>query len=309
MNHAILRGLEKFPEDADLVVGIPRSGLLAGNMISLYLNLPLTDMKGLKAKRLLGNGKRPIRNSSKEIFDKARTIIVVDDCVSKGTEMLKTKKLVEEWGYAGRVVYVSVFCFPERPDIADINLEMIPRPMCFQWSCMHTPEIGHNCVDLDGMLSEWISPEGEAHEYLGKLREAKPVFTPTVEIGCILAARPESSREITETWLAEHRISFKRLELVPDNVFDSPDWRTKVAQLKAAVFGEERYHLYLAGDDEIGDMVAKATGKPVMCMRSSAMLNQSANAEDDITRGQLRWLWVRIRGVPKGILRKIGLLR
>lgn len=311
MNDAILRGLEKFPTDADLVVGIPRSGLLAGNMISLYLNLPLTDLKGLGERRLLGNGKRPLPGSSERVFEDARKIIVVDDCVSRGTEMLKTKKLIEEWGYADRVVYASVFCFPERPDIADINLEIIPRPMCFQWSCMHTPEINSNCVDLDGLLAARIAPESAKTKksYLEQLSIANPIFTPTVEIGCIFAHRPEFSRDVTERWLEQHRIKYKRLILLPDDVYENSNEHTKIADVFSSIFKEEQYRLYLSGDDRVSAEVADQTGKPVMSIRNSSMLNISSDAERDILRGRLRWFMISLRSIPKAILRKLGVLR
>lgn len=311
MNDAILRGLEKFPTDADLVVGIPRSGLLAGNMISLYLNLPLTDLKGLGERRLLGNGKRPLPGSSERVFQDARKIIVVDDCVSRGTEMLKTKKLIEEWGYADRVVYATVFCFPERPDIADINLEIIPRPMCFQWSCMHTPEISSNCVDLDGLLASRIDPEAAKtrESYLEQVRIANPIFTPTIEIGCIFAHRPDFSREATEIWLSQNRIRYKRLVLLPNEVFENPDGHAKMCEVFSSIFQEEQYRLYLSGDDRVSAEVAEHTGKPVMNIRNSSMLNKSSNAEKDILRGQLRWMFISLRSIPKAMLRKIGILR
>lgn len=44
MNNIIVKNLQKLPHDIDLVVGIPRSGMLPANLIALYLNKPFTDI-------------------------------------------------------------------------------------------------------------------------------------------------------------------------------------------------------------------------------------------------------------------------
>lgn len=44
MNDTIVRNLHRLPRDIDLVVGIPRSGLLAANLLSLAANIPMADL-------------------------------------------------------------------------------------------------------------------------------------------------------------------------------------------------------------------------------------------------------------------------
>ena len=44
LNNTILKNLHTIPRDFDLVVGVPRSGMLPANLIALYLNLPYTDI-------------------------------------------------------------------------------------------------------------------------------------------------------------------------------------------------------------------------------------------------------------------------
>ncbi len=56
LNEAIVRGLPRIPRDVDLVVGIPRSGLLAGSILALHLNVPLTDLQGLIEGRTIQSG-------------------------------------------------------------------------------------------------------------------------------------------------------------------------------------------------------------------------------------------------------------
>ena len=44
LNEVILRNIHIIPRDIDLVVGVPRSGMMPANLLSLYLNLPYTDI-------------------------------------------------------------------------------------------------------------------------------------------------------------------------------------------------------------------------------------------------------------------------
>src|SRR5262245_61017528 len=53
LNEAVVRNLHALPRDVDVVVGIPRSGLLAGTMLALAMNVPLADVEGFVAGRLL----------------------------------------------------------------------------------------------------------------------------------------------------------------------------------------------------------------------------------------------------------------
>ena len=44
LNNMILQNLSIIPRDFDLIVGVPRSGMLPANLLSLYLNKPYTDI-------------------------------------------------------------------------------------------------------------------------------------------------------------------------------------------------------------------------------------------------------------------------
>lgn len=309
MNHAILRGLQKIPQDVDLVVGIPRSGLLAGNMVSLYKNLPLTDLNGLGAGRLLGNGKRPLPNNTPDVIKAARKILVIDDCVSRGTEMFKTKKKIEEWGLSDRVVYATVFCFPERPDIVDIIFEMIPRPMCFQWSCMHTPELGSFCVDIDGVLCADPTPDqdDDGAKYLDFLENAKPLFTPTVEIGWLVTCRLEKYRAQTEAWMAKHNIKYRELVMMDFPDKESRDASKSNVKYKSDIYKSTGAELFIESDHGMAMQIAELSEKPVMSMHNGQMFSKPASEQLDMIWLKIQWWKRRIFGLPKKVLKKVGL--
>jgi adenine/guanine phosphoribosyltransferase-like PRPP-binding protein len=47
LNRVVATSLHLVPTDIDVVVGVPRSGMLPATLLALYLHLPLTDVEGL----------------------------------------------------------------------------------------------------------------------------------------------------------------------------------------------------------------------------------------------------------------------
>ena len=56
LNKTINDNLHRIPQDIDIVVGVPRSGMLAASIISLLLNLPLSDLESFIRGELYTNG-------------------------------------------------------------------------------------------------------------------------------------------------------------------------------------------------------------------------------------------------------------
>ena len=85
----IMNGMHMIPHDVDLVVGVPRSGMLAGSIIALALNKPLVDLDGFLAGRTFATGLSRRQNYSESANDYKRALIV-DDSSSSGTRSEKS---------------------------------------------------------------------------------------------------------------------------------------------------------------------------------------------------------------------------
>ena len=90
----IAGNLNKVPRDVDLIVGIPRSGLLAANLLALDLNLPLTDLEGLLGGNIFQTGTTRMAKNWIKSVAQARQIIVVDDSVHSGRAIAVAKRQV-----------------------------------------------------------------------------------------------------------------------------------------------------------------------------------------------------------------------
>ena len=308
MNQAILRNLHRIPDDVSCVAGIPRSGLLAANLIALYLNRPLTHFKGLDDRTLLGKGKRPMKHTADKAFD--GRILVVDDCVSQGTEMKKAREHVKTIGLGDQCFFLSVFSFPEHPEAADLVLEMIPRPMAFQWSIMHTPELAHYCLDIDGLLCHDCPGDcdDDGDRYLDFLKTAKPLFIPTVEVGYLVTARLEKYRKETETWLAENGVQYRELIMMDHATKEAREAAGRTAEWKAEVYQRTGAKLFIESCPGMAERIEKASGKPAVSMVSDRMVGNPQYDRAAIAMGKLAYQARRVRRLPRKLGRSLGIV-
>jgi len=302
MNEVILRGLPRVPRDVDLVVGIPRSGLLAANMIALYMNRPLTDLKGLRDRRLLGKGKRKMPGEGGDVFSTARKILIVDDCVSQGTEMRKARAFIQELGLTDKAVFLTVFSFPEHPDEADIALEIIPRPMCFQWSFLHTPELKFFALDIDGLICRDATKEedDDGENYLRFLEHADPLLLPTHPVGWLVTSRLEKYREPTEAWLKKHGVEYGELIML-DVPTQADRERSGVhAEFKAEAYKRTGAILFVESCPKMAEDIAKLADLPTMCLTTNRLIGSPSMEAREITLLKQRHFVRRVkRGIKK----------
>lgn len=304
MSQVMLRNLSLIPAETDLVVGIPRSGLLAASMISLYLNRPLTDLEGLKEGRLIGKGKRIVPGYGATAINAARGILVVDDCVSQGSEMKRARALVGQLALLRRTTFLSVFSFPEHPRVADIVLQVVPRPMCFQWSFMHTPELKYYCLDIDGLLCADATKEedDDGKLYVEFLRTTRPLLLPTVEVGWLVTCRLEKYRSKTEAWLSRHGVHYGELIMMDLPSKDVRERSGLHAEFKAEVYRRTGAIFFVESSPGLAARIAEESGLPVMCMTTNRLIGSPASEQREIALQRRKWLVRRLRRAPKKLL-------
>ena len=275
LNDTLLRQRWKLPADVDLVVGIPRSGLLAANLLSLSLNVPMTDIDGLVAGRLLTSG----RSRRRKCFDTttvrtARSILIIDDSVFMGQAMRDMRRKIENLDLPGKITTCAVYGNDERHPDCDVVLEAIPQPRMFQWNVMHHGLLKHCCVDIDGVLccdpTEDQNDDGEA--YLRFLAAASPVNLPTQKIGWLVTSRLEKYRPQTEAWLEAHGVDYEHLVML--------DLASKEERLRSGAHGTYKADVYkkldavlfIESDVRQAEQIAKLSGKPVLCVETQHVI-------------------------------------
>jgi uncharacterized HAD superfamily protein len=299
----IARNLWKLPADVDLIAGIPRSGLMAANMLALHLNLPLTALDELLEGRVLGSGRR-LSTDRASLIQTARKIAVVDDSIFSGSEMRRARARIEAAGLGHKVIYVAAYAAEEAAQDVDVYFEICPMPRVFAWNLMHREGLATACVDIDGVLC--VDPTDKENDdgpcYEGFLANARPLLRPTCEIGALVTCRLERYRAETERWLKKQGIQYRELIM-----WDLPDKKARVAsgghgQFKASVYrSRPAFDWFIESSAVQAQEIANLSFKPVICIENQLVYTPGTR---QVVMGAVRNspTWMR-KGVKRVLLR------
>lgn len=268
LSNLVRNNIYKIPHDIDLVVGIPRSGMLPANMIALFLNKRLTDIDSFVEGRIFISGER-----SKFIKDAViKKVLVVDDSVNSGSAMLKAKDKLKDISNQIDLLYAAPIVTSWGKHNVDFFFEIIDDDRVFEWNIFHHSILEWSCVDIDGVLN--IDPviDDDGPIYKRFLQEALPLFTPTANIGALVSCRLEKYREDTEKWLEQNGINYNHLEMLP---FRSRTERVKwgkYGEYKGFYYRDHDYSLFLESDPYQARTIAEISQKPVICISSNQLI-------------------------------------
>ncbi len=285
LNNDIRNWIHLLPKDLDLIVGIPRSGLLAGTLLALYMNLPLADVDGLCEGRLLSTGRRFDR--IKLDFSRINKVLVLDDSVNSGEQMSEVRAKIEAAHLPYQIYYAAVYASPGGHCYVDYWYEIVDNPRCFEWNIMHHPILKESCIDIDGVLCRDPTAEenDDGQKYCEFLTSVDPFLIPTKPIGWIVTCRLEKYRPITEEWLHDHGIQYNHLIMM-----DLPDKETRIAlgghaEFKANVYKKSEAVLFIESSLIQAAEIARLAGKPVLCTENWQIINPGFVARS-YTRGK-----------------------
>src|SRR5690242_1989901 len=149
LHRAVMAGIGKLPRDIDVVVGVPRSGMLPATFLSLALNLPLAELHSFVQGRLLSTGNTRRGPKADMRFEDIRNVLVIDDSIYEGAAMAEARTLMAPLETRFRITYCAVYG-AKSSSAADIILETVPIPRVFEWNVLHHSMLQRACVDIDG---------------------------------------------------------------------------------------------------------------------------------------------------------------
>lgn len=302
---AIRRQLHLVPGTVDLIVGIPRSGMIPAYQIGLFLNRNVTDLDSFLLDRDLGHGSTRKPALTPDSPHKARHILLVDDSIASGASLKRALERMAATGFRGRLSTCAAIVAPSQRASVDVSFITMPQPRIFEWNAFHHACIENACFDLDGVLC--VDPHERDNDdgprYRQFLRTARPLFAPSVRIGHIVSARLEKYRSLTEEWLAAHGIKYGALHLI-----DLPDKEARMrlnahSQHKARVYRETGAALFYESDPGQARQIARAAGKPVLCVADMSMVLPDA-LDPRVALKTTIWNLHRPLGYAKGWLKQ-----
>jgi orotate phosphoribosyltransferase len=301
LHRTIINNIGKIPREVDLVVGVPRSGLLAANIIALTLNLPLADFGGFLQGRVLSSGRRLAQGDS--LFHRERLkVLLVDDSLQSGTQINSIRSAIEDARLPHEIIICVVYAGTDGVGKVDIVFEVISKNRVFEWNIFHHPRLINSCIDIDGFLCEDPTPEqnDDDSNYLHFLEHAKPLYAPTVPLGWLVTCRLEKYRKPTKDWLERNGISYKELIMM-----DLPSKEVRVslgghALFKSEVYTRTRASLFIESSLRQSREIAQRTRKPVFCVETMTMLTAAGESCDDpgtaAAASRQKGVWARIVG-------------
>lgn len=275
---------QSLPTDIDLIVGIPRSGLLAANLLCLYLDRPMTDIDGLCEGRLLQTGHRYEGGVSS--FEDLDRVLVLDDSVNSGTAMTETKERLEEYDFPFELEFGALYITQNGHNYVDYWGEIVTIPRIFEWNLLHHPAISLTCMDIDGVLCRDPTPEenDDGPNYREFIRTVEPRTIPSQRVGWLVTSRLEKYRPETEQWLDEHGIEYDELVMLDMPDMESRQKANPHADFKADVYESTGASLFIESDKRQAKQIAEQSRRPVFCYDTNEMV-QPGFVADTITKG------------------------
>jgi len=273
LNNIILKRLSIIPRDFDLIVGVPRSGMLPANLLALYLNRPYTDIHSFLNGHIYKAGARS------QFFDisEFKKILVVDDSIASGSAMIEVKESLKHLESKFDIKYCAVYIIPGKEKMVDYFFEIVPLPRYFQWNILNHTTLEKACFDIDGVLCEDPLPEqnDDGEKYIDFILNAPPLFIPGSKIGTIVTSRLEKYRKETETWLKNNNIKYNDLVMLDLPNMAARQKANNHGDHKAKAYMAKPYVLFVESELHQAIEINRISKKPVLCTANFEMIFES----------------------------------
>lgn len=260
----------------DLVVGIPRSGMVPAYTIGLFLNIHVTDFESFIENKPLKSGlTRNVKYNIENSHD-AKRVLIVDDTISSGKQLQLKKDKIP--GYLKNKITTLAIYSTLDTDLVDIYFELVGYKRLYEWNIFHRDYLQHACLDIDGVLC--VDPsqdeDDDGHKYINFLNNAKPYLLPSYKVHSLVTNRLEKYREQTEAWLKKYNIKYDHLVML-----DTP---TKATKYKTGIYmdhkanyfnSSSKLEVFIESSEKEAIHIMKKTGKPVLCISTNRMIHPS----------------------------------
>lgn len=284
MADALRRGLWMVPHDVDIIVGIPRSGMIPALMLAELLNKRCADLDAFIDGREMSSGRRGGLMRGGNIGK----VLVVDDSVASGNALNAVKRRLEAMKYRYTFVYACVYAESrEATSLVDICFDNIWRDgekfYRKEWNILHLfPHLASAGMwDIDSLLCKEPPNDKDTEAYEAYLKDAVPMIIPTTPVGAIVTYRLEKYRDVTEAWLERNGIRYKRLVM-----FNAPDRVTRNRTISGGGFKGKVYaaatwaRLFYESDAHQAEVISKMSGKPVFCYENGRVYGAEVKSEE-----------------------------
>lgn len=252
----------QLPPTVDAILGVARSGLLAGVTIATRLHLPIYSLALPTSISYCGNGGRMAWE-----HQLPKHIAIIDDTTASGRTIDQAAHAARNAWPAAAQTRAVIFADPASHQHLDLWAESLNPPHFLEWNFANAPHLVNAAWDFDGLLCEdFPGADNDSPEYHDFLRSAKPLHLPRRNpIRLIITARCSRYRAETLDWLEAHRVCCARLEMGP--------WPDALSRRIDGTLETWKAHLYATSDSplmiescpHLAAAIARLSKKPTLC--------------------------------------------
>lgn len=264
----VLRWSTRLPHNIDVVIGVPRSGMLVAFMLAQIRNIHLGSVESLISGKFEHGRSRRIYGEIPP-----RKILVVDDSFSSGKTMNAVRAKLARFK---NVLYGVVYMGKGKGHLVDFYYQKMLNPRAFIWQIFHSDNLSGACVDIDGVLC--LDPTGKQNDgdgprYQKFLQTATPLILPTYLIHSLVTARLERWRAFTEQWLERHNVRYKNLIMSQCKTAKDRGNHTNHATEKALYYKKTKEtFLFIESSWLQAQTIQQISGKAVLCSSTMCLV-------------------------------------
>jgi len=275
LSNCIRRNVWKVPADVDLIVGVPRSGMIPALMLAELLNKRCVDLDAfIESREMSCGGRQRLIRKGKE-----GKVFVLDDTVFFGNAMKKARERLAPLADKYDIIYGCIYAEGQfSKELVDIYFEYIWRPgekqWLYEWNILHHYEKKTKSWmwDIDGLLCKDPPNDLNTNEYEAYLPNAIPMIIPTTFVGALVTYRLEKYRSVTEKWLKGHGIEYGDLKMFNASSREDRNRMESPARYKAYLYAKAQWaQLFVESEVRQAERIFQLTGKPVFCYANGKM--------------------------------------
>jgi orotate phosphoribosyltransferase/uncharacterized HAD superfamily protein len=252
-----MKWLKTLPNQFDVVIGIPRAGVMIANAISLQFCIPWS-----LPSCFLEN--KQVFYSSILKTPEIERVLIVEDCISQGREINEVKAAIKAKYPDLTVKTGSLLVNTANESVVDYYYRNVEKKAIETvWDLLKLDK--NYVVDMDGVLNYNPSDKDTASvdSYLQFIENAQPYLLLRSKIDTIVTARPEWARKPTERWLRKHKVQYNKLVMLEGHGL-TPPFEAAVAH-KISTLKYTQPEIFWESDYNQAKMIHKKTGIKVLC--------------------------------------------
>jgi orotate phosphoribosyltransferase len=238
---------EILPKNFDVIIGIPRGGLLIANVLACKLNTALSTPNEFI------NGNVWYSTNSNVIQPKKYSrLLLIEDSIRSGHLLQQEYRRLKTHNPSLDIKCGSLFINKDQTKSnIDYYLTYQKDEEPIEWNMPTSFNMDCNvAVDLDGILCRDDNQE-------------EPLYIPSFTVKAIITGRPEKERYETEAWLKRNNVHYKKLIMYDGTVENKT--QKEVSKYKARNIIDINAAFYWESDVKEAALIANQAVIPVYC--------------------------------------------